>query len=324
VKVLNNHATQLEQLRNVNKNIIKKLKNSIKNYQNNIKKYQGYLANKASINAAEVIALINEVAEQNEKVVTKLVSNPVFEPEPENEANRLAREKKDLLKRVNSLNKTVFEDQNKANFRAGVESGEIKTENDLIKVSEKRRQEKLDATIQANQKAAKLATDELAAKKQAEEQADKEAKRLEQERKNKLKGEYNSEVNKITSNNNARRGLKEKEVFNTFYNRIPPVNVQKFIRGELSRLGYFSNQEKALSLITSLNGLKKFLNENPNYSNDAAIVKKFTNIAKLITSAPRYNKTPNQRKNLDQLSSKLSAKTKNNVQKALEYFLSKK
>ena len=250
-----------------------------------------------------------------------MTNNPLFEETLNN--------KKYLLKLVNSLNANVFTLKNQDNFRTQIESGTtIKTENDLIKVSEKRRKEKLDATIQATRKAAKLATYELAAKRQAEEQADKEAKRLEQERKNKLRREYNSEVNKITSNN-ARRELKEKEVFNTFYiytkNTIPPVNVQKFIRGELSRLAHFSNQKKALSLITSLNGLKKFLNENPNYSNDTAIVKKFYKIAHPITSARRYNKTPNQLKKLDQLSSKLSANTKNNVQKALEeYFLSKK
>ena len=90
MKVLNNHATQLE-----------------------------------PGNESSGLARGNEVAKQNEKVV--LVNNPVFEPEPGNESSGLARRKKYLLKLVNSLNNTVFEDQNKDNFRYQIKSGKINT-----------------------------------------------------------------------------------------------------------------------------------------------------------------------------------------------------
>jgi len=246
----------------------------------------------------------------------KVTNNPLFEETLNN--------KKYLLNLVNSLNANVFTPKNKANFRARVESNKsnkIKTRNNLARASEQLHQKRFNAQIESSRVVAEEKLRLIRESEQAQEKAEQNKKNENEREKDELKQKYENTVNKITTNIIARGELKR--LFNTFYtkNTIPPVNVQKFIHEERQRLGILSNQEKALPLVNTLKNLRNFLNENPNYSNDEAIVKKFKNIAKLITSAPRYKKTPNQREKLDQLSSKLSANTKNKVKTAINKYL---
>ena len=72
MKVLNNHATQLEQGKYSNNKTIANLKANIEKYKANIEKYK---ANIGKVHAQEVIDLINKVATKITNVENKIPKN---------------------------------------------------------------------------------------------------------------------------------------------------------------------------------------------------------------------------------------------------------
>jgi hypothetical protein len=243
----------------------------------------------------------------------KVTNNPLFEETLNN--------KKNLLNSVSTLNANVFTPKNKDNFRNQIESGTIKTRNNLARASEQLRQKRFNAQIESSRVAAEEKLRLIRESEQAQEKAERNKKNENERKKDELKQKYENTVNEITTNINARGELKR--LFNTFYTKNTIPNMNTFIHEERQRLEILSNQEKALPLVNTLKNLRNFLNKNPNYTNNKAISQKFYKIAHSITSAPRFMITEkNQKKKLNALSGSLiSAKTKNNVKTAINKYL---